>query len=240
MKLLYKHIGGSRAYGLHTDDSDIDYRGVFCNTEVAQILGLQRFDHISSQKDGDSMMYEVRHFFELLRKGNTSALEILFSKDALETSDVFREIQQNSVKFLDSEKTFKSLRGYILGERELAVGKRTGEMGSKRRAQIEKYGFSPKNFVQIFRLIYCGVTLFTKGYFPVNIPQDDPVVGATLLRIKTRPELYTLTPLMELVNEGERALELAFQKRSFDYKFDNKFANNMLKAIYLPYLYETT
>ena len=40
MKMLVKTLGGSTAYGLNTPESDLDYRGVFVNTDPSKILGL--------------------------------------------------------------------------------------------------------------------------------------------------------------------------------------------------------
>jgi predicted nucleotidyltransferase len=117
MKLSRKaFLGGSTAYGLNTPESDLDYRGVFINTDPSKILGLERMDHVQKQETDDIVYYEIRKFFELLRNGNTGALEILFSDDLLETSDIFEEIQKNKLKFVDTDKMFRCLLGYM-GER---------------------------------------------------------------------------------------------------------------------------
>lgn len=62
MKMLVKALGGSTAYGLNTPESDLDYRGVFINTDSSKILGLERMDHIQKQETDDIVYYEIRKF----------------------------------------------------------------------------------------------------------------------------------------------------------------------------------
>lgn len=238
MQMLVKSLGGSRAYGLDTPESDMDYRGVFINTEPSKILGLDRMDHVQKQETDDVVYYEFRKFFELLRNGNTGALELLFTEKAclLETSVEFSEVQENKLKFVDTDKMFKCLLGYMQGERRLANGERTGQLGSKRKAQLEKYGFSPKNATQLLRLAWCGTILFQKGYFPVNVKSEDPEFYKNLFSVKTEPEKYSKEILNETFNSAETALKKSYESKKFTYKFDEKLANEILRKSYLPFL----
>lgn len=234
--MLVKALGGSTAYGLNTPESDLDYRGVFINTEPSKILGLEKLDHIQKQETDDIVYYELRKFFELLRNGNTGAIEILFSEDFLQTSDAFEEIRSNKFKFVDTDKMFRCLLGYIQGERRLANGERTGQLGGKRKAQLDKYGFSPKNATQLLRLAFCGKTLFQHGYFPVNLKLADEKTWAHLFSIKTEPEKYTKEKLNEMFDASEAAVKLSYNSRKFTYEFDLALANETLRKIYLPFL----
>lgn len=235
--MLVKTLGGSTAYGLNTPESDLDYRGVFVNTEPSKILGLEKLDHVQKQETDDIVYYEVRKFFELLRNGNTGALEILFSdKECIETTEAFEEIREKRLKFVDTDKMFKCLLGYIQGERRLANGERTGLLGSKRKLQLEKYGFSPKNATQLLRLAFCGETLFQKGYFPVNVKHADEKVWEHLFSIKTQPEKYTKTQLNEMFDAAEASLKNSYAAKQFSFQFDTDLANDTLRRVYLPYL----
>jgi predicted nucleotidyltransferase len=236
MKMIVKTLGGSRAYGLDTPESDVDYRGVFVNTDVAKILGLEKLDHVQKQEVDDIVYYEVRKFFDLLRQGNTGALEILFSENVLETSPVFENVQANRLKFVDTDKMFRCLMGYMQGERKLANGERTGQLGGKRKAQLDKYGFSPKNATQLLRLAFCGDTLFQKGYFPVNVKTENEEMWKRLFSVKTEPEKYTKEQLNEMFDVAEENLKKSYDSRKFSYTFDAGLANEMLRLTYLPYL----
>jgi predicted nucleotidyltransferase len=236
--MLVKVIGGSTAFGLNTPESDMDYRGVFVNTEPAKILGLDKLEHFQKQETDDIVYYEVRKFFELLKNGNTGAIEILFTDSPLEDSDIFTEIRQLRNSFIDTDRIFSCLRGYMQGERRLANGERVGVLGSKRKLQLEKFGFSPKNFVQLFRLAYCGEVLFQKGYFPVNLKADgeDAALWTWLMDVKTHPDNHTKEELNLEVDKWEVRLKAAYDTRKFQYTFNDDLANEMLRRAYLPYL----
>lgn len=238
MKMLCKTLGGSTAYGLNTPESDIDYRGVFLNTDPAYILGLSKFDVVQKQETDDIVYFEARKFFDLLRNGNTGALEILFTDKAnfIEFSPEFDLVYNNKFSFVDSDKMFKCLRGYMQGELRLANGERTGQLGGKRKAQLDRFGFSPKNWVQLLRLAYCGDTLFQEGYFPVNVKESNPTLFEKLIDIKIHPEKYTKEGLGELYVEAEKRLVESYEKRKFKYSFNEELANDVLRKLYLPFL----
>jgi predicted nucleotidyltransferase len=238
MKMLVKVLGGSTAYALNTPESDIDYRGIFVNTEPSKILGLEKLDHIQKQETDDIVYYEVRKFFELLRQGNTGALEILFTENnPLENTLEFQSwIRGNKKHFIDTDKMYRCLLGYMQGERRLANGERTGQLGGKRKAQLDKYGFSPKNFVQLFRLAECGVALFETGNFPVNLEVYNLKFRDELLDIKVNPVKYSKEELNARVDAAEAKLKAAYETRKVKSVFNLELANDVLRKIYLPYL----
>ena len=234
--MLVEVIGGSNAFGLNTAESDMDYRGVFANTDPAKILGLEKLDHVQKQETDDVVYYEVRKYFELLKNGNTGAIEILFTENPIKDTDFFAEVRANRIKFIDTDKMFRCLLGYMQSERRLANGERTGVLGGKRKLQLEKYGFSPKNFVQLFRLAYCGEVLFQKGYFPVNIKNDNVEFWKWLMDVKTQPQNHTKEELNRGVDEWELRLKRAYDTRQVNYSFDLDLANELLRQVYLPFL----
>ena len=233
-KYICKMLGGSHAYGLNTPNSDLDYRGVFLHTEPRYIIGLDRFEHLDKKGETDEFYWELRHFLGLLRKTNTQVLEVLCNENWLEITPEFRTIISQKNQLMDSERFFKSLLGYINGERRLMTGERTGELGSKRKRDIDKYGFSYKNAVQLLRLTFCGTIFFTKGYFPVDIRPFD--LHYELMDIKLNPEKHSVTEILEKTEEREQAMKLAFDSRSYNYKFNEEVANSLCQNLYLPQL----
>jgi len=79
-KLLLKCLVGSRAHGLHTEDSDYDYRGVYV-LPTQEILSLSHKYKGSSWIEGneDNTSYEIGHFLELAIKCNPSILEVFIA-----------------------------------------------------------------------------------------------------------------------------------------------------------------
>lgn len=237
MNFLCKYNGGSHSYGLNTPSSDLDVRGVYNHVLRSYILGLNRFDHLVTQNEKeDSCFYELRNFFGLLRKGNSQCLEMLFNQNWLEVSSEFINIQKHRNSLIDIDKTFKCLEGYSVSELKLALGMRTGKLGGKRKSNVDKFGFSPKNFVQLIRLNYCGAVLFEKGYFPVNILKDNQELGNFLIDVKTNPQKYTKEQLTETAQWYVFKMCESYKNRSFNYRFYEDVANDLIFRVYKKYL----
>lgn len=234
-KVLCLTKGGSHAYGLSTPTSDTDYRGVFVNTDAAHLVGLKRDEILVEQNEQhDKVMTEFRHALKLLRSANTQMVELLYT-DTFEVIDpTWRYLQSFRKQLLDSAKLFATLRGYMQGELRLANGERTGKLGGKRKEAIDKYGFSPKNFVQYFRLSWAGAIYFQKGYFPVNVPKENTEYAATLLDIKTQPEKYTREQLNLLAANAETNLVLAYDNRNHTTIFDEQLVDRLCVQVYAP------
>lgn len=241
-KLLCSYLGGSHLYGLNTPQSDVDIRYVFLNTELGEILGLDRLEHIDRRnKDEDTFGMELRGFLGLLRKTNTQVMELLFARESAFTllDPKFKSlVLDKRTQFIDSNRFYKSLKGYIFTERRLALGERAGQIGGKRYEQVEKYGYSPKNMVQLFRLSYCGVEFFRTGNFPCNMKEYREEIWTEMMAIKTRPEEFNPQELVERSNVIEGFLDIAFETTKISYNFDLEYANWVCAALYEPILNE--
>jgi hypothetical protein len=227
--------GGSHSYGLQTPASDLDWRGVFINTDVATVVGLDKHEHQQKQDEtADEVYTEFRNALKLLRSGNTQMVELLYAdrEDFSFISENWLLVQGYRKRLLSSETLFKCLRGYMQGELRLANGERTGKLGGKRKEALDKYGFSPKNFVQLFRLSWAGKIYFQKGYFPVNVAKENNAYRDFLLDIKVNPSNYDVATLNEIAAKSEASLVKAFEHREVNTKFDEELANNLCLDLY--------
>lgn len=77
--LLFECISGSKAYSLHTAQSDTDLRGVYYLPK-AQFYGLDYIPQISNETS-DEVYYELGRFVELLIRNNPNMLELLASPE---------------------------------------------------------------------------------------------------------------------------------------------------------------
>lgn len=68
-------VSGSHAYGLATETSDEDHRGVFCAPRET-LYGLEHPAQISDERN-DEVYYELARFTELALKNNPNILELL-------------------------------------------------------------------------------------------------------------------------------------------------------------------
>jgi hypothetical protein len=240
IKVVAQYLGGSNLYGLNTPTSDEDIRYVFVNTDVGQVLGLDRFEHLDKRtKDEDSFGMELRGFFSLLRKTNTQVMEVLYAPPSAFTvlDPKFKTLVLDEyTKFIDSDRFFKSLCGYIFTERRLALGERAGQIGGKRYEAVEKYGYSPKNMVQLYRLAYAGIEFFRSGIFPTNIKTYNEDIWKRLMSIKTEPWLYNPEQLVAETKVLEDVLITAHNNTKIQYIFDIEYANKVCAIFYKEFL----
>lgn len=73
--IIYKCVYGSHAFGLATETSDVDMRGVFVLPK-RQFYGLERLEQISDERSNE-LYWELDRFVALLLKSNPNALETL-------------------------------------------------------------------------------------------------------------------------------------------------------------------
>ncbi len=233
MKVICRIVAGSRLYGLETPDSDTDTRGVFLNTDPGEILGLSRRDVIKHESE-DTLLLEFRHFMGHLKRNSTSALELLFADGFEIIEDEFRRVRENRFSLIDSELFYASLLGYIRNERRLANGERTGELGGKRKSQVEKYGFSPKNFSHLLRLAFCGEFFFRTSFYPVNLSGTD--FRDLVFSVKAEPWRHDRANLNLTADSALDRLKDAYESRRENFRFDIALANRLCLDFYMPFL----
>jgi hypothetical protein len=240
-KKLCQFNGGSHLYHLNTPASDIDERGVFMHTEARFILGTDRFEEIRKQNPAiqeDVVYKELNAWVTLLRKGNTEALEILFAPEAdfVILTNEMRLFRESARDFLDSTNLYNCLRGYAQGEYRLAMGERTGVLGSKRKAALDKHGFSPKNATQLMRLLLTGIFLFENDTYVTDCRFFGSDLFKYLFEIKTKPESYSAELLTKDYKELDARLTRAFEARKVTYTFNTQLANQLLLDCYYPHI----
>lgn len=112
---IFACVTGSRAFGLATDGSDTDRRGVF----VAPTELFWRFDKPPTHVDGplpEQFSWELERFCELALRGNPNILECLHSPLVEYADDTGRELLALRGAFL-SRRVHATFTGYALGQR---------------------------------------------------------------------------------------------------------------------------
>ena len=104
-------LGGSHAYNLATETSDLDVRGVALNSKKEILLG-NDFDQVLNT-DTDTSIYSFNKMIKLLAENNPNTLEILFlnPEHYLYTSEIGQELLDNKDMFL-SQKCIHTFWGY--------------------------------------------------------------------------------------------------------------------------------
>ena len=89
MKVITKVVVGSRLHGLHTPESDWDYRGIHISP-LKNVLSPFRKQKNTSwiEGDEDNTSYELAEFCKLATKGNATILEVFFSDQVIDTTPI--------------------------------------------------------------------------------------------------------------------------------------------------------
>lgn len=112
---IYSCVMGSRAFGLATDDSDTDRRGVF----LAPSPLFWRFEKPPAHLDGpaeEQFSWELERFCELALRANPNVLECLHSPLVERIDDTGRELLSLRGAFL-SRRSHQTFVRYAVGQR---------------------------------------------------------------------------------------------------------------------------
>ena len=110
MDLIVKMKFGSHLYGTNTEDSDVDYKGVFLPDKRDILLNqIPKCRSIStgndlmknSPDDVDEEIYSLHYFIKLACDGQTVAIDMLHAPDnmLIESSDIWNKIVKQKQRF---------------------------------------------------------------------------------------------------------------------------------------------
>ena len=146
-------MGGSHAYGMDKQDSDLDVRAIALNSKE-EILLSKDFEQVVDTAT-DTTVYSFNKMLTLLTSNNPNTIEILGCKPEhyLHLSDVGRELLNNRKMFL-SKICIQSFGGYSQSQLRRLENKAARLVG---QAQNEEY---------IFKSISNAKYDFKNRYFP--------------------------------------------------------------------------
>lgn len=226
---------GSHAYGIATDDSDVDLYG-FAIPPIqdllphtrGEIMGfgkqLQRFeqyteDHISHEgNEYDISIYNIAKFLQLCMLNNPNMIDALFVPNdcIIHLSTIGALIRQNRRKFLHKGCYHKFL-GYAHSQLKKIKNKNPE---GKRKAVVDKFGFDTKYASHLYRLADECEQILTTGDLDLR---------------KCRRKMQTIrdgeVSLSELEKwfEGEQViLEQLYKTSDLRHSPDEKFIKGLL------------
>lgn len=184
LKLLETKFG-SQVYGTATPFSDIDI-GVVALESPLHVFGLQDatdFPQIQDAENRDVRRFWLKRFLRLCVRGNPNVLEWLYTPDEhIEfMHPLFNQFVLNyRSQFLDYDKIIQSHLGFAKSQ-IIKMTRHEKEMGAKRRALVEVYGYDTKYASHAIRLIYQLTDVLSRGRIVLPYPEN---VRTELLAIK--------------------------------------------------------
>ncbi|RVU25125.1 nucleotidyltransferase [Streptomyces antnestii] len=156
---IYSCVMGSRAFGLATDGSDTDRRGVY----VAPTPMFWRFEKPPTHLDGpaeEQFSWELERFCELALRANPNILECLHSPLVEHVTDTGRELLALRGAFL-SRQVHATFTGYAMGQRR------------KLDADVRLHGAPRwKHAMHLLRLLTSCRDLLRTGRLTLDVGED--------------------------------------------------------------------
>jgi predicted nucleotidyltransferase len=160
--IIFKAVVGSRSFGTSVEgSSDTDIKGVYLQRND-DILGFGYQEHAQIGKD--ETYYEVRRFLELLRSGNPTCIELLFSPE-----DCVLVNRPEFKAFLDCKDKFVTKR-CIRSFGEYAISQFVKAKTDNRHRKL-------KNLLHCRRLLDMSLEIAETGKISVRRPNADELLS---------------------------------------------------------------
>jgi predicted nucleotidyltransferase len=156
--VIYRVVAGSRAFGLATDTSDEDRRGVYLPPADWHWCLDKPPEQVDLKGDGvEEVVWEVEKFLRLALNGNPNILEVLWAPVVLHADETGRELRAMRSSFL-SRRLHRTYSGYVASQFRL-LEQRFRASGT----------FKPKHAMHLIRLLLSGLHAVRHGDILVNV-----------------------------------------------------------------------
>lgn len=115
-RIIFETVVGSRAYGIHTEDSDYDKAGVMI-PGIEYFYGLNRVEQFNGYPGEDKTIYEIRKAIRLISDNNPNMMDLLWVPDRCITqmTDYWQEIMGKRDMFV-SKRCRYTFSGYAIAQ----------------------------------------------------------------------------------------------------------------------------
>ncbi len=226
---LYECKIGSHAYGLATPESDLDIRGVVMPDDLRYYFGMKTFEQKVFPEPEDKVYWHVRKFCHLAAAGNTQMLEMLFSPEdcvLFDGNEQFKYYILLHKETFITKQIYNVIHGYSYAEYRKAIGESSRDLGARRKEELQRLNYSPRNASHCIRLLYAGKEALLEGYFPVRLPE---VQQKICMEVKLGQ--ITLEEFQYLFKCYEQDLDEANRDSILPEKFDYDWLDNQLVQI---------
>jgi predicted nucleotidyltransferase len=164
--IILEAICGSRAYGLATEASDTDVKGIFI-APTREILSIPMFKpkQVHDHTDPDWSYMEVEKFVHLALKCNPTLTELLWMEAYLVLEPMGKMLVDNRHLFLSTKYVHDAYKGYCWSQAHHMI-LRGGNYGNGMSKRYEK------NTRHLLRLLFQGKELLSTGSLTVRVTPD--------------------------------------------------------------------
>lgn len=172
MNVLLSGIVGSTAYGLATEDSDVDRLGVYA-VDTEKLFGLHPPKESVVTTNPDMTHHEVGKWCRLALGGNPTVMELVWLPEKLYEvrTDLGEELINIRSAFLSAKRVRNAYFGYAAQQFRKLEARGDGTFGpdlAKRTAKHARH---------MYRLLAQGYSLWATGHLTVELPNPDIVMS---------------------------------------------------------------
>lgn len=169
--IILEGVTGSTAYGLNTENSDIDVKGVYLlPTDMVLSIGFNPQKTTKDHVDPDWVYHEVGKFMKLVIAGNPTVTELLYLDEYTILTPVGQLLIDNRAAFLSTKAVMDAYRGYALSQ-ALRLNNRT-QQGLDGYDSALKKRFA-KHTRHCFRLLMQARQLLETGTLKVKVSPEE-------------------------------------------------------------------
>jgi predicted nucleotidyltransferase len=156
--VIYRCQVGSKAFGLSTDDSDDDYRGIFLPPAERHWSMFKIPEQIESNDGQDDEVYwELEKFLRLALKANPNILETLWTPIVIQADPLAIELRELRKAFL-SKHIYKTYSGYVLSQ-----------FRRMKNSYAKTGKFKTKHAMHLLRLLHSGIGALKTGDIMIDV-----------------------------------------------------------------------
>jgi predicted nucleotidyltransferase len=209
--IIYRCRVGSRAFGLATDESDDDVRGIYLPPARLHWSLFKLPEQLEFAEEGrDEVYWELEKFVMLALKANPNVLETLWTPLVLHADEIARRLREMRSAFL-SRHLYKTYSGYVLSQfRRMA------------NAYAKTGNYKAKHAMHLVRLLYSGIEALRSGEIRVDVAEH----RAELLAIRSGAWSFEQAKARAL--ELDREFQEASRHTTLPEQPDYRKANELL------------
>ncbi len=156
--VIFRCVVGSQAYGLATEGSDVDRRGIYLPPADLH-WSLYGVPEQLENKDEEECYWELQKYLVLALKANPNVLEVLYSPLVETCTPVAEKLLSIREIFL-SQLVYQTYNSYVLSQFK------------KMEQDLRNTGtIRWKHAMHLIRLLLSGITVLKEGFVPVRIEQ---------------------------------------------------------------------
>lgn len=168
--IILEGVTGSTAYGLATENSDVDIKGVYLlPTKTVLSIGFQPEHTTKDHTDPDWVYHEVGKFMKLVINGNPTVTELLYLDEYTILTPIGQLLIDNRSAFLSTKAVSNAYRGYAFSQAK--------RLNNRTEQGLDGYDSSLKNrFAKhtrhCFRLLMQARQLLETGTLDVKVTPE--------------------------------------------------------------------